>query len=475
MKPQPTSSSNAITLRVKLSNDPGMLGRLTAAIGEAHGNIGAVDIVRRDGDSLIRDLTVETAGPEHANAIAKRVGELDGIQLIHMSDRTFLLHLGGKISVTSKIPLKTRDELSMAYTPGVARVCTAIHEKPETAYNLTIKRNSVAVVSDGSAVLGLGNLGPLAAMPVMEGKAMLFKNFAGVDAYPICLDTQDPDKIIDTVRNIAPGFGGINLEDISAPNCFYIEKTLKATLDIPVFHDDQHGTAVVLTAAFLNALELTRKKAGDLKVVVLGVGAAGTACSLMLYQVGVRNIIGCDRQGAIYRGRPNLSPDKAYFADWTNPDNLKGTVSELLAGADVFIGLSGPNLVSLNDLKSMNKDPMIFAMSNPVPEVDPAEALKVAAVVATGRSDFPNQVNNVLCFPGIFRGALDCRASEINEAMKMAAAKAIAEVIPRESLQPDYVIPSVFDTSVVPAVAKAVLRAAQETGVARKVVEDPTT
>lgn len=474
MKPQPTSSSNAITLRVKLSHDPGVLGRLTAAIGDAGGNIGAVDIVRREGESLVRDLTVETAGPEHADAIASRVGEVDGIQLLHMSDRTFLLHLGGKISVTSKIPLKTRDELSMAYTPGVARVCTAIHEKPETAYNLTIKRNSVAVVSDGSAVLGLGNLGPLAAMPVMEGKAMLFKNFAGVDAYPICLDTQDPEKIIDTVRNIAPGFGGINLEDISAPNCFHIEKTLRATLDIPVFHDDQHGTAVVLTAAFLNALEVTGKKAADLKVVVLGVGAAGTACSLMLHQVGVRNIVGCDRQGAIYRGRPNMTVEKKEFAEWTNPNNEKGDIAAVMAGADVFIGLSGPNLVSLKDLKTMNKDPMVFAMSNPVPEVDPALALQVAAVVATGRSDFPNQVNNVLCFPGIFRGALDCRASDINEAMKMAAARAIAEVIPREALQPDYVIPSVFDANVVPAVARAVIRAAQETGVARKMIEDPT-
>jgi len=472
MKPHPTSSSNSITLRVKLSNHPGILGRLTAAIGEAEGNIGAVDIVRREGEFLIRDLTVETSGPDHADAIAARVREIEGIQLMQVSDRTFLLHLGGKISVTSKIPLKTRDELSMAYTPGVARVCMAIHDKPEAAYNLTIKRNAVAVVSDGSAVLGLGNLGPLAAMPVMEGKAMLFKTFGGVDAYPICLDTQDPERIIDAVRAIAPGFGGINLEDISAPRCFQIEKALRASLDIPVFHDDQHGTAVVLTAAFLNALTVTGKKAEDLKVVVLGVGAAGTACSLMLHKVGVRNLIGCDRQGAIYRGRPNLSQDKAEFAEWTNPDNEKGSISELLKGADVFIGLSGPNLVTLADLKTMRKDPFVFAMSNPDPEIDPEEALKVASVVATGRSDFPNQVNNVLCFPGIFRGALDCRARDINEEMKMAAAHAIAEVIPRASLQTDYVIPSVFDANVVPAVAKAVIRAAQETGVARRVIEN---
>jgi len=472
VKKQLTSASNSITLRVKLSNTPGVLGRLTMAIGDAGGNIGAVDIVRTEGEHLIRDITVETAGVDHANSIADRVREVSGAQLVQMSDRTFLLHLGGKISVTSKIPLKTREELSMAYTPGVARVCQAIKETPEAAYNLTIKRNSVAIVSDGSAVLGLGNLGPLAAMPVMEGKAMLFKTFANVDAYPICLDTQDPESIIQTVRNIAPGFGGINLEDISAPRCFAIEKALRETLDIPVFHDDQHGTAVVLTAAFLNALEVLGKRAGDLKVVVLGVGAAGTACSRMLYDVGVRNLVGCDRQGAIYRGRPDLSVDKAEFASWTNPDNEKGGISELLKGADVFIGVSGPNLVTLQDLKGMRKDSMVFAMSNPDPEIDPALAHEVAAIVATGRSDYPNQVNNVLCFPGIFRGALDCQAREINGAMKMAAARAIAGVIPRAALQPEYIIPSVFDTTVVPAVAKAVIQAAQETGVARRSLRD---
>jgi malate dehydrogenase (oxaloacetate-decarboxylating) len=376
--------------------------------------------------------------------------------------------LGGKIAVTSKIPLKTRDDLSMAYTPGVARVCQAIYKNPEAAYNLTIKRNSVAIVSDGSAVLGLGNLGPLAAMPVMEGKAMLFKTFGGVDAYPICLNTQDPDRIIEIVQNIAPGFGGINLEDISAPRCFSIEKTLQATMDIPVFHDDQHGTAIVLTAAFLNALVVLGRKAEDLKVVVLGIGAAGTACSLMLHEVGVRNIIGCDRQGAIYKGRPGISVEKAEFAAWTNPNNEKGSVSELLRGADVFIGVSGPNLIALKDLQGMNKDPMVFAMSNPDPEIDPEEARQVAAIVATGRSDYSNQVNNVLCFPGIFRGALDCQAREINNAMKLAAARAIAGVIPRDALQPEYIIPSVFDPNVVTAVAKAVILAALETGVARK-------
>jgi malate dehydrogenase (oxaloacetate-decarboxylating) len=303
---------------------------------------------------------------------------------------------------------------------------------------------------------------------VMEGKAMLFKAFANVDAYPICLDTQDPDRIIETVRNIAPGFGGINLEDISAPRCFAIEKTLQESMDIPVFHDDQHGTAVVLTAAFLNALELLGRKPEDLKVVVLGVGAAGTACSKMLYEVGVRNLVGCDRQGAVYRGRPNLSADKAEFAGWTNPDNEKGGIGELLAGADFFIGLSGPNLVTPAQLKSMRKDPMVFVMSNPDPEIDPDQAWEIASIVATGRSDYPNQVNNVLCFPGIFRGALDCQAREINDAMKMAAARAIADVIPREALRPEYIIPSVFDAGVVPAVIKAVVRAARETGVARK-------
>lgn len=469
MKQPTTSASNSITLRVKLSNQPGVLGHLTAAIGGAGGNIGAIDIVRREGAFLVRDITVETSGAVHAEDITARVRAVEGAELLQVSDRTFLLHLGGKIGITSKIPLKTRDELSMAYTPGVARVCQAIHQNPESAHNLTIKRNSVAIVSDGSAILGLGNLGPLAAMPVMEGKAMLFKTFGGVDAYPICLNTQDPEKIIEAVQNIAPGFGGINLEDISAPRCFAIEKTLQETLDIPVFHDDQHGTAIVLTAAFLNALELLGRKAEDLKVVVLGIGAAGTACSLMLHEVGVRNIVGCDRQGSIYRGRPDMSAEKAEFAAWTNPNNEKGKIAEILRGADVFIGVSGPNLITLNDLKGMNKDPMVFAMSNPDPEIDPDEARTVAAIVATGRSDYSNQVNNVLCFPGIFRGALDCQAREINSAMKLAAARAIAGVIPREALQAEYIIPSVFDPNVVSAVAKAVIQAAQETGVARRV------
>jgi malate dehydrogenase (oxaloacetate-decarboxylating) len=469
MKQALTSASNSITLRVKLSNLPGILGHLTAAIGEAGGNIGAIDIVRREGVFLVRDITVETSGAAHAEIIAEKVRAVEGAELMQVSDRTFLLHLGGKIAITSKIPLKTRDELSMAYTPGVARVCEAIHKNPESAYNLTIKRNSVAIVSDGSAVLELGNLGPLAAMPVMEGKAMLFKTFGGVDAYPICLNTQDPNKIIEIVQNIAPGFGGINLEDISAPRCFAIEKALQATMDIPVFHDDQHGTAIVLTAAFLNALVVLGRKAEDLKVVVLGIGAAGTACSLMLHEVGVHNIIGCDRQGAVYKGRTGMTAEKAEFAAWTNPNNEKGNITELLKGADVFIGLSGPNLVTLKDLKGMNKNPMVFAMSNPEPEIDPDEAREVAAIVATGRSDYSNQVNNVLCFPGIFRGALDCQAREINSAMQLAAARAIAGVIPREALQAEYIIPSVFDPNVVTAVAKAVIQAAQETGVARRV------
>lgn len=473
MNQQITSAGNAITLRVKLSNRPGVLGRVTAAIGEAGGNIGVIDIVGTEGKFLIRDLTVDTSGTDHAAAIAERVRTIEGAELLQVSDRTFLVHLGGKIAVTSKIPLRTRDELSMAYTPGVARVCQAIREEPEAAYSLTIKRNSVAIVTDGSAVLGLGNLGPLAAMPVMEGKAMLFKNFAGVDAYPLCLDTQDPDAIVETVRNIAPGFGGINLEDISAPRCFAVERALQESLDIPVFHDDQHGTAVVLTAAFLNALKLTGKRPSDLKVVVLGVGAAGTACSRMLFELGVRNLVGCDRQGAVYRGRQGLSAEKAEFAGWTNPDNEKGTIGELLPGADVFIGLSGPNLVTRDQLKAMRTDPIVFAMSNPDPEVDPQEALEVAAIVATGRSDFPNQVNNVLCFPGIFRGALDCHARKINDAMKMAAARALADVIPREALRPDYIIPSVFDANVVVAVTEAVTQAAQETGVAREAPAEP--
>lgn len=467
MEPIP-SASYSVTLRVELPNRVRMLGRLLTAIGNAGGMIGAVDIVRIQGGRSTRDITVNAADSEHSHQIVEAVNALPEIRVVNVSDRTFLIHLGGKIEVRSKMPVRTRDDLSMAYTPGVARVCLAIAEDPERAFNLTIKRNTVAVVSDGTAVLGLGDVGPEAAMPVMEGKAMLFKEFAGVDAFPICLDTHDPDEIVATVKNIAPGFGGINLEDISAPRCFEIEDRLKQELSIPVFHDDQHGTAVVVLAALLNALKLVGKSIEGLKIVVNGLGAAGVACTKILLAAGVKNIVGCDRKGIVYRGREHLDPYKSWYAEHTNPDMVTGNLADALAGADVFLGLSVPRVLTAENLDRMAEGPIVFAMANPVPEIMPEEAAGRVRVMATGRSDYPNQINNVLCFPGIFRGALDCRAREINEEMKLAAARAIAGVIPEESLTEDYIIPSVFDERVTPSVAEAVIEAAYSTGVARR-------
>jgi len=463
-----TGASNSITVRLKLSHKPGILAKVTTLIGEKGGNIGAIDIARAESKFIIRDITIFASSPEHGNNIVEGLKNLSDVEVIHFSDRTFLIHLGGKIEVVSKTPLKTRDELSMAYTPGVARVCMAIHDNPIDAHKLTIKKNTVAVISDGTAVLGLGDIGPLAAMPVMEGKAMLFKDFGGVNAFPICLNTKDTEEIIRTIKIIAPAFGGINLEDISAPRCFEIEKRLQAELDIPVFHDDQHGTAVVLTAALINALKITRKKPESCKVVVAGVGAAGMACSKMISALGIKNIVGCDRQGAVYIGRDNMNSSKVEYAEFTNPNNEKGSLKDVIKGADIFVGLSGPNILDEKDLQNMNKNSIVFAMSNPDPEIEPEIAYKYAAIVGTGRSDYHNQINNVLCFPGIFRGALDCMATTINEEMKFAAAKAIAEIIADEHLQPDYIIPSVFDPNVAKSVASAVIAAAQKTGVARR-------
>jgi malate dehydrogenase (oxaloacetate-decarboxylating) len=395
--------------------------------------------------------------------------KVEGIHVVSVSDRTFLMHLGGKIEVVNKTPLKTRDDLSMAYTPGVARVCMAIHEDPQRAFSLTIKKNMVAVVSDGTAVLGLGDIGPEAAMPVMEGKAVLFKEFGEVDAFPICLATKDVNEIVNTVKYISPTFGGINLEDISAPRCFEIEDRLKKEIDIPVFHDDQHGTAVVVLAALMNALKIVKKDFSDLKVVVSGVGASGVACSKILMSVGVKNIIGIDRAGAIYKGRKeNMNFIKEWYAEHTNPQLLKGSLMDVIEGADLFLGLSGPGLFPVAALKKMGRDPIVFAMANPVPEIMPEEAEPYVRVMATGRSDYPNQINNVLCFPGLFRGVLDCRAREINEEMKIAAAKAIASVVGKNELSPDYIIPSVFHKKVAKAVASEVAKAAYKTGVARR-------
>ncbi len=463
------SASYSLTLRVKLSSRAGTLGELTTAIGRAGGDIGAIDIASAGRDFVIRDITVNAASSTHGEEIIRAVRDIDGLEVVNISDRTFLMHLGGKIEVVSKMPLKTRDDLSMAYTPGVARVCEAIRDDPEKAFTLTIKKNMVAIVSDGTAVLGLGDIGPAAAMPVMEGKAMLFKEFAGVDAFPICLNTKDPEEIVQTVKAIAVAFGGINLEDISAPRCFQIEDRLKEELNIPVFHDDQHGTAVVVLAALINALKIVGKNMRDIKVVVNGVGAAGVACSKIIMAAGVTKIVGCDQMGAIYEGRvEHMNWVKDWYAHNSNPGKAQGTVHDVIKGADVFLGLSVPGVIGVEDLKQMAPRPIVFAMANPTPEIMPEDAEPHVAVMATGRSDYPNQINNVLCFPGIFKGALACRASKINEEMKLAAAHAIAEIITEDELSPEYIVPSVFDKRVAEAVARAVEEAAYQTGVARR-------
>jgi malate dehydrogenase (oxaloacetate-decarboxylating) len=463
-----SNADTSVIFRLKLTHKNDIFPKVTMAIADSGARIGAVDIIRVESDGVIRDITVYTGNQGQLENIRESLNHIDGVEVINESDRTFLMHLGGKIEVKGKIDISNRDQLSMAYTPGVARVCMAIHEAPEKAHNLTMKRNMVAVVTDGSAVLGLGNIGPEAALPVMEGKAMLFKSFADVDAFPICLKSQDIDTVVETVKQISPGFGGINLEDFAAPQCFEIEDRLKKALDIPVFHDDQHGTAIVFCAGLINALKIIKKNPTDLKVIVNGVGAAGTACTKIMKVLGVKNIIGFDRKGVLTRSRNDLSPSKQAYVDITNPYHFTGTLSEAMRDADVFVGLSSPNVISVEDIKAMNKDPIVFVMANPTPEIMPEIAAPHVAIIATGRSDYPNQVNNLLAFPGIFRGALDCHASDINEAMKIAAANAIANVIEEKDLSPDYIIPSVFDPKVAKAVAEAVIAAARESGVARK-------
>ena len=452
----PHNPSNSVIVRLRLFNEVGVLNRVTQKISDLGGNIGAIDIVRPEPDALIRDITIFTHNPEHGEKLVEGLREIEDVEFINFSDRTFLAHLQGKIEINNRLPLSTRDDLSIAYTPGVARVCTEIHKNPENAYKLTIKGNTVAVVTDGTAVLGLGDIGPKAAMPVMEGKAMLFKQFADIDAWPICLDTTNTEEIISIVKALAPGFGGINLEDISAPRCFEIEERLRNELDIPVFHDDQHGTAVVTTAALINALKLVGKKPKDIKVVVSGAGAAGTACSKMIMHLGVKNLIGCDSKGAIHNQRTDINQSKRWFADNANPDQEQGSLKEVLKGADVFVGVSAPNILDAGDIRNMEKDAIVFAMANPDPEILPEDARPVTSVFATGRSDYPNQINNVLCFPGIFRGALDCRAKTITEEMKLAASHAIAETLDEQHLNPDYIIPTVFDKSVTPKIAAAI-------------------
>jgi malate dehydrogenase (oxaloacetate-decarboxylating) len=463
------SASYSLTIRTETLNVPGMLGRVTTAIGEEGGDIGALDIVTLAGGRIVRDITVAARNEVHGQAIVKRLEALDGVRVVHFSDRTFLVHLGGKIEVQGRVPVKTRDDLSMVYTPGVARVCLAIRDDPAKQWNLTVKRHMVAVVTDGSAVLGLGNIGPAAAQPVMEGKCMIFKSFADLDAFPICLATQDPDEIVDTVQAIAPVFGGINLEDIAAPKCFDIEDRLRRSLDIPVMHDDQHGTAIVVLAALRNALKLVGKRMQDVKVVINGVGAAGVATARILAAAGARRMIACDRAGALYHGRiENMNPYKERIAAETNPDRERGSLKGVLNGADVFVGLSGPGTVTGQDISTMAADPIVFALANPIPEVQPEQLAGIARVVATGRSDYPNQINNSLAFPGIFRGALDVHATEINDRMKIAAAEAIADLVTDEELSEEYVIPSMFDRRVAEVVAQATREAAWSTGVARK-------
>ncbi len=466
------SAQYRLTIRVRIVGSHALLGAVMGEVGAAGGLVGAVDTVQVDGAESVRDIVVDAASQEHWEGIIAAINAVEGAEVVDATDRTFLLHVGGKLEQRNRHPLATRDDLSMLYTPGVARVCLAIAEDPEKAFQYTIKRNTVAVVSDGSAVLGLGDIGPCAAMPVMEGKCCLFKEFAGVDAFPICLDTKDPEEIVRTVSAIAPAFGGINLEDISSPRCFEIEERLREELDIPVFHDDQHGTAIVVLAALLNAAKLTGRELEHTRVLIIGLGAAGIAVARILLAAGVREMIGVDSRGAVHRGRDDyldgsMNTAKRWLAQASNPDCRAGSAADVIEGADLVVGLSGARALEADALAGMNPDAMVFAMANPTPEIAPEEAARYARIVATGRSDYPNQINNVLAFPGVFRGALDVRAPAITEEMKLAAAHAIARIVEEGELREDYIIPSVFNRAVAPAVAAAVAEQARATGAAR--------
>jgi malate dehydrogenase (oxaloacetate-decarboxylating) len=456
------NSSFSLTLRLQIPNRVGMLASVTQAIANSGGTFDHIDLIERTRQFAIRDITVDAASTEHAEMIVQAVKALSEIKVINVYDRTFNLHRGGKISIASRIGLKSQEDLAMAYTPGVGRICTAIANDPEQVYNLTIKQNTVAIVTDGSAVLGLGNLGPAAALPVMEGKAMLFKEFAGINAFPICLATQDIHTIVETVKQIATVFGGVNLEDIAAPRCFEIEKQLRQQLDIPVFHDDQHGTAIVTLAALINALKLVKKSMAEVRIVINGAGAAGVAIARLLRKAGAENIWICDSKGILSNQRTDLNEEKREFAI-----SQMGSLSGALVGADVFIGVSIPRVLTRDMVLSMAKDPIVFAMANPIPEIQPELVTNDVAVMATGRSDYPNQINNVLAFPGVFRGALDCRASTITTTMYLEAAEAIASLVKPSDLNREHIIPSVFDERVVNAVAGAVQRAARHEGIAQ--------
>lgn len=471
MSDQPYSNYR-LTARLELQNRPGVFASVVSALARCKANLGAVDIVEVTKEKMVRDITFDVRNEAHGNRVLEELRRCRGTRVVSYSDHIFLVHLGGKIAVQNKFPVTTRNRLSTVYTPGVARVSQSIHADPSRVHALTIKSNTVAVVTDGSAVLGLGNLGPEAALPVMEGKAMLFKEFANIDAWPICLATQDTDEIVRTVQAISPVFGGINLEDISAPRCFEIEERLKQALDIPVMHDDQHGTAIVLLAALKNALYRVGKDIQNVRIVVSGLGAAGIACSRILLAAGARHLVGATRKGVILYGKPSeLRAMRRNLLASIRPERPLMTLKQALREADVFIGVSAGNILEASDLKVMKKNNIVFAMANPDPEVDPSKAVRVCRIFATGRSDFPNQINNALAFPGVFRGALDVRARIIHEKMKLAAAGALAGLITRQQLNEEYIIPSLFDKRVVPAVAKAVAVAATKIGVARRKVK----
>jgi malate dehydrogenase (oxaloacetate-decarboxylating) len=469
-----TSASYSITVRLTADGDPASIGRIATAVGSAGGAVTAIDVVESHTDGLTVDVTCSAADAAHSEEMVQALRDVPGVRVRKVSDRTFLLHLGGKLEVAAKVPLKTRDDLSMAYTPGVARVCTALAEHPEDVRRLTIKGNSVAVVTDGSAVLGLGDIGPGASLPVMEGKAVLFKRFADIDAWPIVLDTQDVDEIVRTVELIAPGFGGINLEDIAAPRCFEIERRLRDKLDIPVFHDDQHGTAIVVLAALRNALRVVGKRLPDVRIALAGGGAAGTAIVHLLLEAGAGQVLVWDREGILSPDDERLTPAKRALAAATNPGCVRGELADALDGADVFIGVSAGNILPVEDLARMAPDAVVFPLANPTPEVDPLRARQHAAVVASGRSDLPNQINNVLAFPGVFRGLLDARATEITDGMLVAAARALSAVVRDDQLNANYIIPSVFDHEVTTAVAHAVAEQARHEPGATAEVGDTT-
>ncbi|MGK7944927.1 MAG: malic enzyme-like NAD(P)-binding protein [Microcystaceae cyanobacterium] len=453
--------SYSLTIRIELPNQAGTLAKVTQAIAEVGGNLGQISLIERTLKISHREITVDASSEHHAEEIVAKIKALSEVKVLNVSDRTFDLHRQGKIAIESRLPLTAQSDLAMAYTPGVGRICKAIAQKPEQVFSLTVKGNMVAVVTDGSAVLGLGNLGPEAALPVMEGKAMLFKEFADIDAFPICLATQDTEEIIATVKRISPVFGGINLEDIASPRCFEIEKRLRKELDIPVFHDDQHGTAIVSLAALINALKLVQKSIETVRIVINGAGAAGIAIAQLLQKAGATTIWLCDSQGIISQDRDNLTPEKQKFAV-----SATGKLADALEGADIFLGVSVPGVVTPEMVKSMAKDPIVFAMANPIPEIQPELVTDIVAVMATGRSDYPNQINNVLAFPGLFRGALDCRAKALTENMYLEAAKAIASLITPNNLDREHIIPSVFDARVSTAVSAAVQHAARQDGVA---------